>query len=513
MKLTLFIAEQVHGSVRPVEIAADAPIAMIIPALVEELHLPERDAHGELLHYALYLPPQEKELSGYLTFSRLGLIDGMTLTLGVNKPVQLEIVDGVLAPPVVPASDTTTAFHSSDTLADIPTLAPLSSTTRSHTPRSVPVTQTKKRGVTRRVVLATGFAALGAGIAGASYAAYRSFEGSLGAITTMNMQSVAPVQKRAVMPAVPTAAHHVLTFTGHQQTTRVIAWSPTGTLLASGADDAQLLIWGTDGAVARTVAHPGPVRAAAWSPDGTRMVTGSNNQVLFLNVPMNSILGRSTHRHTNVVMGVAWTAHNNTTQVVSAGLDMQAYVWDTVHYRSQLLYARHTAPIDAVTWAMDGRTVATSSHGGAVRIWDAQSGKDVHNLYYEPNLPLRAAAFSPNANTLAIGGDDGRVRLWDGVTCTRSVVTNAGLTCADVPRLLQVSKKPVRSLAWSPDGRFLATGSDDGVLSLWYPARNQQPLFQMTVKQDVAIYSVSWSPMGDQVAVTTGNNVVLWSLK
>jgi WD40 repeat protein len=75
-----------------------------------------------------------------------------------------------------------------------------------------------------------------------------------------------------------------------------------------------------------------------------------------------------------------------------------------------------------------------------------------------------------------------------------------------------VSTTPVRALAWSPDGRFLAVGTDDGILTLWYPAQSQTPLFSLPLKN--TIHSLAWKPNGNQLqlAAASGNAVMLWKV-
>jgi WD40 repeat protein len=303
-----------------------------------------------------------------------------------------------------------------------------------------------------------------------------------------------------------------LTFASHQQTVRVVAWSPDGGYLASGGDDGQLLVWGTDGVVRQRVAYPAAITALAWSPESERLVTGAANQVTFLTALTGTVLASFPHNHLATVTSLAWTAHNQQ-QVVSGALDQRAIVWQTTLYQPQIIFTRHTAPIESVTWASDGTTIASSSQGGVVRVWNAESGQEVHSLYQDAPLPMRAAAFAPTGTQLAVGGDDGIIRLWNGLVCQRTGAISAGPICLDTPRRLQPSHSPIRSLAWSPDSRYLASGSDDGSLSLWDPKQGEKPLLTLLVQPRSAVHSLAWSPGGHHLATASGKTVSVWNLR
>ena len=93
------------------------------------------------------------------------------------------------------------------------------------------------------------------------------------------------------------------------------------------------------------------------------------------------------------------------------------------------------------------------STGNTVRLWDVNSGRAVRDLRGS-SREFMYAAFSPNGRWLATGGDARTIEVWDLVT-------------GKVSRTLKGHKQDVCAVAFSPDGRWLASASKDRTVKLW----------------------------------------------
>jgi len=120
-----------------------------------------------------------------------------------------------------------------------------------------------------------------------------------------------------------------------------------------------------------------------------------------------------------------------------------------------LVLAAHEKQVNALAVSPDGRTLASASADGTIRLWNAQTGVRIMELKGH-TLPVNTLAFSPDGRTLASGSDDTTIRLWD--------------ARANPPLQLGECKghtAPVRGLAFAPDGRTLASCSADRTVKLW----------------------------------------------
>ena len=105
----------------------------------------------------------------------------------------------------------------------------------------------------------------------------------------------------------------------------------------------------------------------------------------------------------------------------------------------------HTENVHDVAFSPDGKTLASCSQDGTIKLWDPQTRNLMRTLKEKSNN-IRSVAFSPDGSMLASGDSGANVRLWNPQTGT-------------LERTLKGHDYDVNSVAFSPDGTMLASCS------------------------------------------------------
>ncbi|MFY0531178.1 WD40 repeat domain-containing protein [Nannocystis pusilla] len=182
--------------------------------------------------------------------------------------------------------------------------------------------------------------------------------------------------------------------------------------------------------------------------------------------------------------------------LVTGGGDGRVRAWDldAAPPRSREL-ARHEGPVHAVLFDRTGHLVASAGADGAARIVDLRGGPP--RSLPHPSGAVRSAAFSPDGRKLATGAQDGLVRVWDALG-------------SGAPALLRGHTDEVVALAWSPDGDRLASASLDRSARLWSSAGAAQRTLR---GHDGRVYAVAWSPGGDRLVTASQDGTArVWSV-
>src|SRR5262249_33590453 len=167
----------------------------------------------------------------------------------------------------------------------------------------------------------------------------------------------------------------------------------------------------------------------------------------------------------------------------------------------------HTGHVWKALFTPDGKQVVTVSDDKTVRLWDVNTGQTVRVLR-PPIGPgkegkLYAAALSPDGRLLAVGGfgwNDGRKPIYlIHLTTSRAERNLAGVpTGGRIERTLEGHKGEVSALAFSPDGKWLASGSGDRTVRIWNVASGD--CVQTLPGHKERIAEVAFAPDGQHLA-------------
>ena len=202
---------------------------------------------------------------------------------------------------------------------------------------------------------------------------------------------------------------------------------------------------------------------------------------------------------------------------------IQIEVWDVVNARLDRVLPRGSNWAYRLAISADYRTWAEGFLDGRIELLDLAAGSPIGTLDHPDHSPVRSLAFSPDGRTLAAGYQDQTIRIWD---LPRrggwpSVASGERLS---VGRLLELLARPVErfttlrghrmppfGLAFSPDGRTLASGSLDNTIMLWDAATG---VCKETLKgHSGAIDCLGFSPDGSLLAAGgTEKSVKVWGV-
>src|SRR5947207_4891865 len=201
----ILIEENAYGAARPVEVVATTPVAALVPAIVEELKLPQTDLFGNKLVYILRYHSGGPVLLENKSLEASGVDPGSKLTLDSY------VMDGSLGTFIQSEpAHAQPSFYSSQTMTDVESFPAFGKDTSA----SLPVVKQRKKNHrwTRRAFLVASGAALGAGGLGLGYAVYRSMITNSTLLPTTIHTSAKPVPTKPVVTQhfVPTNATSVL---------------------------------------------------------------------------------------------------------------------------------------------------------------------------------------------------------------------------------------------------------------------------------------------------------------
>ena len=195
------------------------------------------------------------------------------------------------------------------------------------------------------------------------------------------------------------------------------------------------------------------------------------------------------------------------TRLLSGSQDKTVKLWDAATGRLLRTFEGHSEAVTSVAFSPDGAHLLSGSHDKTLRLWDAASGQLIRS-WVAQRISVTAVAFSPDGRYLLSAGSDpsGRmdncVKLWDAQSGQLVRVFGAYATHAPEGTKWHGSVQDghtdsVTSVAFSPDGTRLVSGSDDKTIKHWDVLSGK--LIRTLEGHSDKVRSVAFSPNGRRV--------------
>ncbi len=342
-------------------------------------------------------------------------------------------------------------------------------------------------------------------------------------VTQNTGEKDSPVANQALINALANSGGIVLT--GHTDGLLINTISPDGHWLATAGRDNDVRLWdltAVDPSASPMVlkGHAGPIDAVAFSPDNRWLASGSrdNSTLLWdLNSPDPTQLFKSLGEQEGDIAAIAFTPEGR--RLITGSTDGTARIWEMQAdgpASEPTILEKDQDDVFAVAVSPDGRWLATGSKDGAARVWDLSSADPAAeplNLNchasaspQEANADpsILAVAFSWDGRWLASGSVDAMVCLWDLSTPDP----------AASPWVMPGHLNEIRAVSFSPDGRWLASGSLDRTARLWNLTQEDPSINSLVMRgHEGGIITLAFSPNNHWLATGgTDYTTRVWDL-
>ncbi|MBI1913871.1 MAG: sigma-70 family RNA polymerase sigma factor [Planctomycetes bacterium] len=334
---------------------------------------------------------------------------------------------------------------------------------------------------------------------------------------------------------------------GHEEGVKALAFAPDGKTLVSGGLDGRVCLWdpATGEQRARLAGHSRYVLWLAFTRDGRTLASAAEKE----GVRLWDVAARRQVRF--IEAKDSWRAacalSGDGRTLATGHKDGTVRVWDTATGREARHWQAHAMSVFALAFSPDSQVLASGGMGdSSIRLWRPTTAKELLPSG-GPHGYLSLLAFADGGKTLRVAARDRVFRRWDWAADAekieqtfpsaawwlqafspdgRAMATlnfrdkEVLLTTADTrpPRRLRGHEDSIGAVAFSADGKILASGDAKGSVRLWDVASGRETL-RFAAGQEVS--ALTFSPDGKVLASGAGGQfggrpvspaVCLWDL-
>lgn len=288
---------------------------------------------------------------------------------------------------------------------------------------------------------------------------------------------------------------------GHSKEVNAIAISPDGKILASGSNDNTINVWNlsTGQRLFTLKGHTDYIYSVAFSPDGQKIASASGDgTVKIWNLQTGQLLQTLQSNSENRVFSVTFTPDGQT--LVSGNKDKTIKLWNPSTGQLKNTLKGHSEFVLTVAVSPDGKTLASSGYDKTIKIWNLPAGTLISSVAEPTGNTIPSLAISPDGQTLASSDIYNKVHLWN---LAQLLSGCKGAQPCSPTHSISAHKDYVNFVAFSPDGKTLASGSRDETIKLWKVQTGE--LESSISNRSGNVNAVTFSPDG-KTLVSNGEN-------
>ena len=273
--------------------------------------------------------------------------------------------------------------------------------------------------------------------------------------------------------------------------------SPDGKMVAAGTEK-NVRVWHVDNEESKVLlqGHSDTVGSVCFSPDGKRLVTASWDKTLKV-WDLESMSELKTLKgHSDRIFSVAYS--QNGEKIASGGEDNTVFLWNAETGELIKRFEGHTDAIESVQFSPNGKQIVSASKDKTIRIWEIEESPEFHKFNEVRANWFNPIAISPVENTIAYA--------------VENVLILADIKTKSVIRAMCDHSGDINTIAFSPNGKLIVTGSADNTLLLWNVYTGK--IIQSFIGHTDLVYAVSFSPSGKRIVSSSKDKTLkLWDVE